>query len=56
MHEELRWPPLSQRRQEARQIMFYKIISAWNCLSFAEVPSLAELDQVVYTFLCIPSA
>ena len=49
-------PPLSQRRQEARLILFYKIInglaqygqsffpktfSAWNGLAFAEAPSLA---------------
>ena len=33
MLDELRWPPLSQRRQEARLILFYKIINR-----FAKVP------------------
>ena len=27
MLDELGWPPLSQRRQDARQILFYKIIN-----------------------------
>ena len=89
------WTPLSQRRQEARLILFYKIInglaqvpfegvlveayecirrkhnmkfrqighttsqyrqsffptniiSAWNGLDFAEAPSLAYLDQILF--------
>ena len=33
MFDELRWPPLSQRRQEARLILFYKSING-----LAEVP------------------
>ena len=33
MLDELGWPPLSQRRQEARLILFYKIIN-----SLAQVP------------------
>ena len=57
MHDELGWTPLSQRRQEARLILFYKIsnglaqvpfegvlvgaISAWNGLAFVGAPSLA---------------
>ena len=33
MFDELRWPPLSQRRQEAQLILFYKIING-----LAQVP------------------
>ena len=33
MLDELGWPPLSQRRQEARLILFYKIING-----LAQVP------------------
>ena len=32
--EELGWPPLSQRRQEARLILFYKIINGWTQVPF----------------------
>ena len=30
MLDELGWPPLSQRRQEARLILFYEIITVWH--------------------------
>ena len=30
MLDELGWPPLSQRRQEARLVVFYKITTVWH--------------------------
>ena len=37
MLDVLGWTPLSQRRQEARLILFYKIINSWAYVPFAGV-------------------
>ena len=44
MLDELGWPPLSQRRQVARLIMFYKIINGLAQVPFEGVPVEAYKD------------
>ena len=45
MLDVLRWTPLSQRRQEARLILFYKILTVWH-----KCPSKASLSRRIRVF------